>query len=74
MRTNSNNKVHSLKFSIVDSSLILDFALQEVARIGPQMALYALLHGDQVSAAGGTWMWEGARPALAAGQHHVGQR
>ena len=31
-RTNCNNKVHSLKFSMVDSSLILDFSLQEVAR------------------------------------------
>ena len=32
IRTNCNNKVHSLKFSMVNSSLILDFALQEVAR------------------------------------------
>ena len=31
-RTNCINKVHSLKFSMVDSSLILDFSLQEVAR------------------------------------------
>ena len=31
-RTNCNNNVHSLKFSMVDSSLILNFSLQEVAR------------------------------------------
>ena len=30
IRTNFNNKVHSLKFSIVNLNLILDFALQEV--------------------------------------------
>ena len=46
IRTNCN-KVHSLKFSMVDSNLIL-FCLAGVCQelIGPHMALYALLHGD----------------------------
>ena len=82
--TNCNNKVHSLKFSMVDSSLILDLALQEVARsclglkrrcthccMGIICAGEGVTHmravGVNEQAAGGTWIWAGARPVPAAG-------
>ena len=69
---------------MVDSSLILDLALQEVARsclglkrrcthccMGIICAGEGVTHmravGVNEQAAGGTWMWAGARPVPAAG-------